>query len=56
MEEQKKKTSKEMLNELVIKHYKGALNAKTEGKPVVWATSISPQELLETMDLAVVYP
>ena len=56
MEEQKKKTSKEMLNELVIKHYEGALQAKAEGKPVVWATSISPQELLETMDLAVVYP
>ena len=32
MEEQKKKTSKEMLNELVIKHYEGALQAKAEGK------------------------
>lgn len=49
-------TSKEMLNKLVAKHYDGALQAKKEGKPVVWATSICPQELLETMDLTTVYP
>ena len=49
-------TSKEMLNYLVAKHYNDALQAKKEGKPVVWATSICPQELLETMDLNVVYP
>lgn len=56
MTEQKKLTSKELLNQLVTKHYDDALTAKAEGRPVVWATSISPQELLETMDLTVVYP
>ena len=39
--EEKKMTSKEMLNELVAKHYEGALQAKAEGRPVVWA-SIRP--------------
>ena len=56
MTEQKKLISKELLNQLVAKHYDDALTAKAEGRPVVWATSISPQELLETMDLTVVYP
>ena len=56
MTEQKKLTSKELLNQLVAKHYDDALTAKAEGRPVVWATSISPQELLETMDLTGVYP
>ena len=56
MTEQKKLTSKELLNQLVAKHYDDALTAKAEGRPVVWATPISPQELLETMDLTVVYP
>ena len=56
MTEQKNLTSKELLNQLVAKHYDDALTAKAEGRPVVWATSISPQELLETMDLTVVYP
>ena len=50
------KTSKMMLNELTIEHYDAAIQAKAEGRPVVWATSISPQELLETMDLTTVYP
>jgi benzoyl-CoA reductase/2-hydroxyglutaryl-CoA dehydratase subunit BcrC/BadD/HgdB len=54
--EEKKLTSKELLNSLVDQHYEGALKAKAEGKPVVWATSICPQELLETMDLTTVYP
>ncbi len=56
MTEQKKLTSKELLNQLVAKHYDDALSAKAEGRPVVWASYISPQELLETMDLTVVYP
>jgi len=49
-------TSKQMLNELLDHHYKTALEAKAEGKPVAWATSICPQELLETLDIDVVYP
>lgn len=54
--EESRITSKQMLNDLMEKHYNNALEAKKEGRPVVWATSISPQELLETMDLTVVYP
>lgn len=49
-------TSKELLNVLLSEHYDRAAEAKKEGRPVVWATSICPQELLETMDLTVVYP
>jgi benzoyl-CoA reductase/2-hydroxyglutaryl-CoA dehydratase subunit BcrC/BadD/HgdB len=49
-------TSKQMLGNLLSEHYAGAMQAKQEGKPVVWSTSIAPQELLETMDLTVVYP
>ena len=51
-----KKNSKELLNELVARHYGDAAQAKKEGKLVAWATSISPQELLEAMDITVVYP
>ncbi|MEG0804089.1 MAG: 2-hydroxyacyl-CoA dehydratase, partial [Pygmaiobacter sp.] len=49
-------TSKEMLGELLANHYAEAFEAKKQGKLVAWATSISPQELLETMDITVVYP
>lgn len=51
-----KVTSRQLLNEALDKHYKDALNAKKEGKLVAWATSICPQELLEAMDIDVVYP
>ena len=56
MAEEVKLTSKELLNQLTAKHYQGALEAKAEGKPVVWATSICPDELLAAMDLTTVYP
>ena len=49
-------TSKQMLNSLMSKHYEDAFKAKEEGKPVIWATSIVPQEILEVFDVAVVYP
>lgn len=49
-------TSKQMLNDLLELHYDTALSAKAEGKIVAWATSICPQELLETLDIDVVYP
>lgn len=49
-------TSKEMLDHLLEAHYQQAQDAKMQGKLVAWATSISPQELLETMDITVVYP
>ena len=51
-----RKTSKELLNELLDKHYKDAFKAKEEGKLVAWATSISPQELLTTAGIYAVYP
>ena len=50
------RSSKEMLNDIQKRHYASAMKAKEEGKPVVWSTSIAPQELLEAMDLTVVYP
>lgn len=50
------KTSKQLLGELMEKHYGDALQAKIEGKLVAWSTSIAPQELLETMGIHVVYP
>lgn len=50
------KTSKQLLGELMDKHYSDALQAKEEGKLVAWSTSIAPQELLETMGINVVYP
>ena len=37
-------TSKEMLGQLMAEHYKSAQRAKSEGRLVAWATSISPQE------------
>ena len=49
-------TSKEMLGQLMDRHYADAMRAKEEGRLVAWAPSISPQELLETMDITVVYP
>ena len=50
------KTSKQLLGELMDKHYADALLAKQEGHMVAWSTSIAPQELLETMGIHVVYP
>ncbi|MCL1809228.1 MAG: 2-hydroxyacyl-CoA dehydratase family protein [Clostridiales bacterium] len=52
----KKISSKKMLKEMMAEHYSDALKRKAEGKPVVWATSIIPQELMEALDIAVVYP
>ncbi|MDR2088629.1 MAG: 2-hydroxyacyl-CoA dehydratase family protein [Clostridiales Family XIII bacterium] len=49
-------TSKQMLADLLDSHYRSALEAKAAGKIVAWATSICPQELLETLDIDVVYP
>ena len=49
-------TSKQMLQNLMNDHYAKAMREKEEGKLVCWATSICPQELLTTMDIATVYP
>ncbi|MGN1414578.1 MAG: 2-hydroxyacyl-CoA dehydratase subunit D [Anaerovoracaceae bacterium] len=53
---EEKLTSKKLLGQLLEKHYSDAMAAKAAGKPVVWSTSIAPQEFLEAMDIAVVYP
>ena len=50
------KTSKQLLNELLEKHYADAIQAKKDGKKIAWSTSIAPQELLETMGIHAVYP
>lgn len=49
-------SSKKRLNQLLEEHYQDAQDAKAAGQPVAWSTSIFPQELLETMGFAVVYP
>lgn len=49
-------SSKELLGQMLDKHYEDALAAKASGGLVAWSTSIAPQELLETMDIKVVYP
>jgi len=52
----KKISSKQMLGEMLSRHYEQAWEAKASGELVAWSTSIAPQELLETMDIKVVYP
>lgn len=54
--EESKQTSKQLLGEIQDRHYADAMKAKEKGKLVAWATSISPQELLTTMDIYTVYP
>jgi benzoyl-CoA reductase/2-hydroxyglutaryl-CoA dehydratase subunit BcrC/BadD/HgdB len=49
-------SSKQMLGGLLSRHYEEAFAAKAAGELVAWSTSIAPQELLETMDIKVVYP
>ncbi len=49
-------SSKELLRQMLDKHYEDALAAKESGGLVAWSTSIAPQELLETMNIKVVYP
>jgi len=49
-------SSKQRLNQLLAEHYQEAQDAKEAGRPVAWATSIFPQEILEAMGFAIVYP
>lgn len=53
---EQKISSKELLGQLLAKHYEDAMEAKKSGEIVAWSTSIAPQEFLETMDIKVVYP
>lgn len=49
-------SSKELLGQMLEKHYQEADEAKRNGELIAWSTSIAPQELLETMNIKVVYP
>lgn len=51
-----KKTSKQIMNEMIAAVYTRAAEAKKAGRPVCWATGIAPQELMTAMDIATVYP
>ncbi len=53
---EQKKTSKQLLGELLDQHYEDAMKARKDGKLIAWSTSIAPQELLETMGIYTVYP
>ena len=53
---EEKKTSKQIMNEMIADSYIQAAKAKQEGKPVCWATGIAPQEFMETLGIAVQYP
>ena len=51
-----KKSSKQIMNEMIAATYVRAAEAKKAGKPICWATGIAPQELMTAMDIATVYP
>ncbi len=48
--------SEQMLKYLLDKHYSDAFAAKAAGKPVVWSSSVCPQDLLDTFDLTTCFP
>lgn len=50
------KRAKDILNELMDKHYKEAVDAKKNNIPVGWVSSNFPQEFIEAMGLVVLYP
>ncbi|GAA0733301.1 (R)-2-hydroxyisocaproyl-CoA dehydratase subunit HadB [Clostridium oceanicum] len=51
-----KKRAAKVINGILAKSYKDAWKAKEEGRPVGWATSVFPQELIEAFGLDVLYP
>lgn len=50
------KTSKQLMNEMLANAYINAAKAKENGELVCWATGIAPQEFMETMGIATLYP
>lgn len=48
--------AKEQINFLVKKYYEEAITAKNNGEKVGWVTSNFPQEIVQAMDLCVIYP
>lgn len=49
-------SSREWMEDMLVRHYAEARAAKQEGRLVCWSTSIAPQELLTTMDIVTIYP
>ncbi len=49
-------TAGQLINSILAKSYKEAWEAKEAGRPVGWATSVFPQELVEVFDLCLLYP
>jgi len=50
------KEAKEIIRELMEKHYEDAIAAKKNGELIGWAASNFPQELAECLGLNIVYP
>lgn len=50
------KRAKDLLNDIVAKHYQEAWDAKNAGEKVGWCASNFPQEIFETLGVHVVYP
>lgn len=50
------KEAKEIIRELMEKHYEDAIVAKKNGELIGWASSNFPQELAECLGLTIVYP
>ena len=48
--------AKEQISLLIKQYYQDALNAKANGEKVGWVTSNFPQEIIQTLDLCVIYP
>lgn len=51
-----KKDARTYINYLLAKSYKDAWEAKEKGIPVGWATSVFPQEIVESFGLPLCYP
>lgn len=49
-------SSRELMNDMLKRHYQEARDAKARGDLVCWSTSIAPQELLTTMGIVTLYP
>ncbi len=49
-------SAKLMIDNIMKQYYSRAKNAKENGEKVGWVTSNFPQEIIQTMDLAVIYP
>ena len=53
---EEKITAAKFINGLLAKSYKEAWEAKENGIPVGWSTSVFPQEIVEAFGLPLCYP